>query len=548
MNTCKKIVSLTICTVILLMMFSIAGSVPLRADAATSLAAPKITAFASTDDGVKVTWGSVSGAQKYRLFYKNGSGGWTKIGDTTGTTLTDTVVSSGGRYTYTVRCLNSAATAYTSGYDADGWKYTYNMATPSITSHTSTADGVKLVWGSVTNAKKYRVFYKNGSGGWSKLGDTTGTSMVDSIVTVGKTYTYTVRCLKSDGSRYTSSYNATGWKHTYDYSVNTPKINNSSSSSSGIKLSWNSVGAPKYRVFYKNRNGGWSKLGDTTGTSIVDSEVSYGKTYTYTVRALDASSRNYISGYDAAGWNHTHYLNIPQITAFSSTSQGVKITWGSVGADKYRVFYKNRSGGWSKLGDTTGTSIIDSDVVYGKAYIYTVRAMNAAATAYTSDYYGPGWQYTYSYAHSHEPTAPDDDDDDIWVNGDDSSVFRTAYEEKVISLVNAERAKYGMPALSANSGAASVARLRSKEIVQSFSHTRPDGRSCFTAATDLGVTYFSAGENIAYGYETPERVVNGWMNSEGHRKNLLSGSFTKIGVGCYEDHGVLYWAQFFIGD
>ena len=127
------------------------------------------------------------------------------------------------------------------------------------------------------------------------------------------------------------------------------------------------------------------------------------------------------------------------------------------------------------------------------------------------------------------------------------SEFRTAYENEVISLVNSERAKVGLPALSVDSGAVDVAHIRAKEIVQSFSHTRPDGRTCFTAASDLGVSYRTAGENIAYGYATPQQVVSGWMNSEGHRKNILSSSFTKIGVGCHESSGVLYWSQFFIG-
>ena len=57
----------------------------------------------------------------------------------------------------------------------------------------------------------------------------------------------------------------------------------------------------------------------------------------------------------------------------------------------------------------------------------------------------------------------------------------------------------------------------------------------------------NVGENIAYGYSTPAQVVNGWMNSEGHRKIILSASYSKIGVGCYSSGGVLYWSQFFIG-
>ena len=129
----------------------------------------------------------------------------------------------------------------------------------------------------------------------------------------------------------------------------------------------------------------------------------------------------------------------------------------------------------------------------------------------------------------------------------DSAEFNTAYEAEVLRLVNAERAKYGLFPLSQDEGAVKAAHVRAKEIVQSFSHTRPNGSSCFTAADELGISYRSAGENIAYGYPTPETVVNGWMNSEGHRKNILSSSFGKIGIGCYESGGVLYWSQFFIG-
>ena len=125
--------------------------------------------------------------------------------------------------------------------------------------------------------------------------------------------------------------------------------------------------------------------------------------------------------------------------------------------------------------------------------------------------------------------------------------FNTAYEDEVIRLVNAERAKYGLSGLQKDNGAVSVAHVRAKEIVQSFSHTRPDGSSCFTAAKELGVSYSAAGENIAYGYADPQQVVNGWMNSEGHRKNILSSSFSKIGVGCYSSGNTFYWSQFFIG-
>ena len=108
-------------------------------------------------------------------------------------------------------------------------------------------------------------------------------------------------------------------------------------------------------------------------------------------------------------------------------------------------------------------------------------------------------------------------------------------------------AEAGLGPLTLDPTLCSLAKIRSDEIVSVFDHTRPDGRSCFTVFSDNGVTYMAAGENIAAGYPTVEDVFNGWMNSEGHRANLLSPSFGKIGIGfTYSDGGYrYYWAQVF---
>ena len=125
--------------------------------------------------------------------------------------------------------------------------------------------------------------------------------------------------------------------------------------------------------------------------------------------------------------------------------------------------------------------------------------------------------------------------------------YNYAYANEVIRLVNIERAKYGLPALKVDQNATNASKIRAEEITHSFSHTRPNGSSCFTVAKELGFTYRSAGENIAYGQRTPAEVVSAWMNSEGHRANILNSSFTGIGVSCYVRNGVCYWAQFFVG-
>lgn len=126
----------------------------------------------------------------------------------------------------------------------------------------------------------------------------------------------------------------------------------------------------------------------------------------------------------------------------------------------------------------------------------------------------------------------------------DSSVG--TYAARVLELVNAERAKAGVAPLTLDTSAQAAAETRAKEIKSSFSHTRPNGSSFSTALTEAGVTYRASGENIAYGQKSPEAVMNGWMNSSGHRANILNKNFTSIGIGHYQDGaGVDYWTQLF---
>lgn len=122
-----------------------------------------------------------------------------------------------------------------------------------------------------------------------------------------------------------------------------------------------------------------------------------------------------------------------------------------------------------------------------------------------------------------------------------------AYAKQVVSLVNAERAKAGLPALKIHTKAESAALLRAKEIERSFSHTRPNGSDFSTVLTSAGISFQSAGENIAYGQKTPSSVMNDWMNSSGHRANILNANFTSMAVGHYQNSaGVDYWVQLFL--
>lgn len=121
-----------------------------------------------------------------------------------------------------------------------------------------------------------------------------------------------------------------------------------------------------------------------------------------------------------------------------------------------------------------------------------------------------------------------------------------AYEKEVIRLVNEERAKVGLKALTEDWELSRVARYKSQDMRDNnyFSHTSPVYGSPFDMMKNFGITYKSAGENIARGQINPQAVVKAWMNSSGHRKNILNASYTKIGVG-YVAEGK-YWTQMFI--
>ena len=120
---------------------------------------------------------------------------------------------------------------------------------------------------------------------------------------------------------------------------------------------------------------------------------------------------------------------------------------------------------------------------------------------------------------------------------------------EVLRLTNVERANYGAPALQpANALLYQAAGIRAEEIITLFSHTRPDGRDCFSSYTDLGGTYYYLGENLAAGYRSAQSVVQGWMDSPGHMRNMIDPEFTHLAVAVTVDgNGRMYWVQLFMG-
>ena len=154
-----------------------------------------------------------------------------------------------------------------------------------------------------------------------------------------------------------------------------------------------------------------------------------------------------------------------------------------------------------------------------------------------------------------KPSAPVDKPsvpvDKPSVPGNDTTVGNfSAFQKEVVDLVNIERTNRGLNPLKLDKELSNVATTKSQDMIDKnyFDHNSPTYGSPFDMMKKFGISYRSAGENIAMGQKSPKEVVNAWMNSQGHRENILNSSFTDIGVGVAKDsNGTIYWTQMFIG-
>lgn len=133
-----------------------------------------------------------------------------------------------------------------------------------------------------------------------------------------------------------------------------------------------------------------------------------------------------------------------------------------------------------------------------------------------------------------------------WTPPEPEWVDLDAYAQEVLALTNAQREAAGLNTLSADPVLTEMAMLRARELEESYSHTRPSGENCKTVFGEFETDLRFWGENAAKGNRTPEAVVEAWMDSRGHRENLLREDAGYLGVGVWQDEdGILYWVQLF---
>lgn len=311
-----------------------------------------------------------------------------------------------------------------------------------------------------------------------------------------------------------------------------------------VTLSMSKVsGAHGYSIYRATSNNGkYSKIANVSSTTYKDTGRKSSSNYYYKVRAYKTVNGKKV---------YSSYSNVAYVSSTLNKTENVKVTnqtnsrkvsWNRVSnASKYNVYRSSsKDGEYEYIGSSTTLSYTDTSASSSKIYYYRVRAYKKSNNVKYYGVYSDKVKSSKIVNGSNDNVGTDQD------NSSTTTSSNAAFTKEVLRLVNIERAKEGLSQLTTNSTLEKAAYIRSQEIKKSFSHTRPNGSSFSSILKELNISYQAAGENIAYGQRTPEAVVNAWMNSSGHRANIMSKNFNKLGVGCYIDsNNVVYWTQIF---
>ena len=329
--------------------------------------APTVSAALAVN-GVKVTWNSIEGADKYNVYKSVNGGSWKSIAyGVTSTSYVDTSVTNGQKVAYTVRAsVNGKLGQYV------GSKTVLFYKAPTV-SLSNASNGVTIKWSKNGSAKGYYIYRKTEGGSWSRIytvKNNSTFSYTDTKATPGTKYYYTVRMY--NGSN-TSAY----YENKSIVYLKAPTLSGVSNSATGVTVKWSKVAGAKGYYVYRKTTGGWSKVGTVNSGSTVsftDKTAKSGTKYTYTVKAFNGSS---YGTYNKTG-KSVVCVSAPNVT-LSNASNGVTVKWSKVtGATNYYVYRKTGSGSWTKLytAKSSVTSYTDKTAVKGTTYYYTVKAVN----------------------------------------------------------------------------------------------------------------------------------------------------------------------------
>ena len=352
---------------------------------------PSIDSIENLVGGVKLGWKKPANVHAYRVYYKSDNS-WIRLTETTAQSYVDTSVVNGMKRIYTLRAVDAKG-KFVSDFNRDGWSNTF-YAAPEIKSLTSGMNGIEITWNRTSGAEDYRLYRKTATSSWTCLIQTTDTSYTDTSAYTGIEYTYTLRMITADGSRFMSDCNS-GKSITR---LEIPEIASIENTDDGAKISWNTMdGVDCFRVYYKGSNG-WVRLDTCYGTGYTDTSVADGETRIYTLRGLN-SAGSFVTDFNASGWTHT-YFAAPVLTSVNYDGEGGYTTeWQArEGVSAYRLYRRELGGEPIELGDTTATTYFDNAEI-DHIYCYTLRYLDVngeplSAFRPNTVYYCNGSPYT----------------------------------------------------------------------------------------------------------------------------------------------------------
>ena len=488
------------------------------------------TTSTKTESSVKITGAASGGTGIFTYAYEyqmKGASKWTAIRNGYSTyksaTFKPTIA---GEYTVRVKIKDSAGTIKSKTFDVTvGASAVKNNSTISTTS-TKTESSVKITGAASggTGVFTYAFYYKLAdSSKWTTIGTAYGTAKSASFKpAIAGEYTVSVIAKDSEGTKkgksFTVTVGASALKNNSTISAEETKTESS------VKITGAaSGGTGVFTYAYEYQMKGASKW-----TAIRDGYSAYKSAafkptiageYTVRVKIKDSAGTIKSKTFDVTVGASALQNNSTVSATSVKVGEAVKINGaakGGTGIYTYAFYYK-RAGSkadWTVKGTEFGTAA-SATLKPAFADTYTVKAVIKDSNGTTAE--------------------------KIF------TITATDTATEVAALVNAERAKVGLPALTVNSTLNKLAEMKSQDMHDNnyFDHISPTYGSPFDMVENSGVSFTSVGENIAMGQKTPEEVMNSWMNSEGHKANILSSKYKQIGIGYVADGN--YWTQIFIG-
>ncbi len=241
-----------------------------------------------------------------------------------------------------------------------------------------------LSWNSVSNADKYKIYIKQTDGSYKLMKTTSATSFTTAVAAIGRTYSYKIKAVNSKYNISSAFSNIESAK--YDNKLSSPNMSpvviNSDCS---FKLSWSAVsGADKYEIYLLGSNGKYNLMKTTTATSFTTAVATYGRKYSYKVRAVNSSKNIYSDFSNVVSATNTK-LTVPTFNAVKVNSDcSFTLSWSSVyGADKYEIYLLGSNGKYNLMKTTTATSFTTAVATYGREYAYKVRAIDSKNNVYS---------------------------------------------------------------------------------------------------------------------------------------------------------------------